>query len=300
MAEFQDPCALSEDLAALAYKNYGETSERRESLMKEMRERIQALPEEMDRLKDLSDKNLIRFLRCRKFDIDRAVKLAVDAKRFYIENANILKGLDGKETVMFDGEHENVFQVYRNVDTSGKVVVVLRPSRFIQAIHSDRGAKILSEDPDAMLRLLVWQFHNLCQDPHVQVGGLVMLNSFEDCSFFDSFSFVNVMTVPQRGILIKHLQICGIRMKGVYIFREPSIISALFFLLKQFMSQKLRDRVSFCGSDYSAVSSVVAGNLKGLPELFGGSVDDSKARPENSLKSFGAVDRSGEGYVWDP
>ena len=115
--------------------------------MKEMRERIQALPEEMDRLKDLSDKNLIRFLRCRKFDIDRAVKLAVDAKRFYIENANILKGLDGKETVMFDGEHENVFQVYRNVDTSGKVVVVLRPSRFIQAIHSDRGGKDSKRGP---------------------------------------------------------------------------------------------------------------------------------------------------------
>ena len=172
MAQFHDPCALSEDLAELAYKNYGETKEKRVSLLREMRERIQALPEK-DRLKDLSDKNLIRFLRCRKFDIERAVKLACDAKRFYTKNADILKDLDGKETVMFDGEHNNVFQVYRNVDKDGKVVIILHPSRFIQAVQSKQGSTIIKKDPSAVLRHLVWQFHNLCQDPHVQVGGLI-------------------------------------------------------------------------------------------------------------------------------
>ena len=262
-----------------------------------MRERIQALPEK-DRLKDLSDKNLIRFLRCRKFDIERAVKLACDAKRFYTKNADILKDLDGKETVMFDGEHNNVFQVYRNVDKDGKVVIILHPSRFIQAVQSKQGSTIIKKDPSAVLRHLVWQFHNLCQDPHVQVGGLIMLNSFADCSFFESFSFVNVMTVPQRGILIKHLNICGIRMKGVYIFREPTIITALYYVLKAFMSEKLRKRVRFCGSDFGAVRLAVAGDLMGLPREFGGSVDDSEYREENSLKSFGAVDRSGEGFKW--
>ena len=299
MAVFQDPCALNNELAAIAERNYGETTERRVSLLKEMRDRIQALPEEKDKLKDLSDENLIRFLRCRKFDLDRAVKLAVDAKHFYDKNAEVLKNLDGKESIMFDGELDNFFQVYRNVDEGGKVVAVVRSSRLVKVFQTELGAKILRENPNAMLRFLVWLFHNLCRDPHVQVGGLVMLNSFSECSFYESMSFANVMTVPQRGILIKHLNICGIRMKGMLIFEEPSIISALFFILKQFMSEKLKKRVQFCGSQYGAIRKVIEGDLVGLPVLFGGQLDDSMPVDENSRKSFGAVNRS-EDYQWDP
>lgn len=297
MASFEDPCALTTELAELAFTNYGETTENRKKLLDQLKTRLEALPEE-DRLHDLSDQNLIRFLRCRKFDLERTVKMATDAKHFYDKNAEVLGGLNGKESIMFDNNYDNFFQIYRNVDSTGKVVAVLRPSRLIAAASTDIGVKVLGESPNALLRILIWLFHNLSLDPSVQVGGLVMLTSFNECSFFDCVSFVNIMTVSHRAILIQHLQICGIKMKGMRIFEEPQIASALFFVLKQFMTEKLRDRISFCGYEYGKVKEVVEGDLVGLPLLFGGSFDDTKATPSNSRGSWGAVDKSSSSYVF--
>ena len=62
------------------------------------------------------------------------------------------------------------------------------------------------------------------------------LTVLADCSFFEPFSFVNV-DCALCEYFIKHLNICGIRMKGVYIFREPTIITALYYVLKAFMSE---------------------------------------------------------------
>ena len=79
-----DPCRLNPELAALAEKNYGEADTKRREYLDKMRKILEAKPTK-DRLNDLSDQNLIRFLRCRKFDVDRAVEMAVKAKHFCIK-----------------------------------------------------------------------------------------------------------------------------------------------------------------------------------------------------------------------
>lgn len=285
MAAF-DPCRLSPDLAALAEKNFGETDEKRRLFLEEMRTILESKSEE-DRLKDLSDRNLVRFLRCRKFDVTRAVKMAVDAKRFYNKHADLLKGVNGKEgDDIFNEENESFWQIYRDVDDAGRVIIVLRPSRMVS---NERGMEKMGEGPATMVRFLVHLFHHICHDPHVQVGGLILLNSFSDCNFFQSLGFANTMTMDQRKIFIQHMQLCGIRIKGMYIFEEPMIISSIFFIVKQFLSEKVRNRVSFCGAEYGIVDEVVEGSIEKLPLLFGGKKDDSRSDPKCSRASIGAV-----------
>lgn len=286
MVEFEDPCKLSPALAALAERNYGETDEKRRLYLEEMRTILSSKPKE-DRLTDLSDKNLIRFLRCRKFDVARAVQMAIDAKHFYDKHFDLLKGVKGKETdEVFNEETESFWQIYRDVDEAGRVIIVLRPFRMLS---NEEAVEKMRAGPATMLRFMIHLFHHICQDSHVQVGGLLLFNSFAECTFFQCLSFANIMTMEHRKIFIKHLQLCGIRIKGMYIFEEPMVITSIFFIVKQFLSEKIRNRMNFCGADYSVVNEVVEGPIEKLPVLFGGSKDDSQSDPACSRRSIGAV-----------
>ena len=286
MSGYEDACKLSPELAALAEKNYGETDTKRREYLAKMRSILEAKPSE-DRLKDLSDKNLIRFLRCRKFDVDRAVEMAVKAKHFYVKHADLLKGLNGKEIDdIFSDENESFWQIYRDVDKAGRAIIVLRPFRLLSNIKS---MEMVSAESNTMLRFLIFLFHHVVMDPQVQVGGLIFLNSFRECTFWQCINFANIMTIEQRKIFIQHLQLCGIRIKGMYIFEEPMVITTVFFIVKQFMSEKIRNRINFCGAEYSVINEVVEGPIDSLPLLFAGQKDDSRSDDACSRRSVGAV-----------
>jgi hypothetical protein len=296
MSEFgngADPCSLPTHLAELAFKNFGETDEKRREYLIEMRKQLGAAPE-TDRLKDLSDSNLIRFLRCRKFDVNRAVEMAIKAKHFYNQHEELFKGMNGEESLdLISEETENFFQVYRNVDAEKRVVIVFRPVRILRTLRSDFGDKW----PNGFLRWICYLFHHLVQDPQVQVCGVMMLASFAELSFWECVQFSNVLSITERKIMMTHMQVAGIRIKGMHIFEEPALLTALFFIIKGFLSEKIAARMALHGDDYSIVQRDIAG-YEGLPVLFGGKLDDSKAVKENSRQSFGAV--YNPGFQWDP
>ena len=81
-----DPLNLPDFLAKIALEDFGETPETRAAALVELRKRIAELPDEKDRLEDVTDGNLIRFIRGRKYDMDRALETTVEMRRFKNEN----------------------------------------------------------------------------------------------------------------------------------------------------------------------------------------------------------------------
>lgn len=73
MSSFEDPTLLPSELASVALELYGETTELRKESLLELRDRIKELPLS-DQLDDTSDKSLIRFLRFRKYDLEKSLQ----------------------------------------------------------------------------------------------------------------------------------------------------------------------------------------------------------------------------------
>lgn len=171
-------CELPSHLIEIARDELGEIDvDYRNEKLKELRQAIKNLTEE-DRIKDLADANLIRFLRTNKFNVDEAIQSTIKYKKFYNSYGDILSNLKGEEFT----EMSNFFQILPNKDEKGRVIVLLRPKLAVQNMSNEK----LALNPRILLRFNVWLFERLSRDVHVQVAGLVILNTFKDVTFMES------------------------------------------------------------------------------------------------------------------
>ena len=106
-----DPLVLTEELANHAYKSYSETEQLRQESLQSLRQKIQQLPNPSDQLKDVSDINLIRFLRSKKFRLEKALKSTIDYQRFLDQHAADLKDITAEEISHF----HDVFTISRTI-----------------------------------------------------------------------------------------------------------------------------------------------------------------------------------------
>jgi len=262
-----DPLDLPPHLAAEAFAQYQETAESRRKALDDLRRGILELPEE-DRLNDLSDLNLIRFIRCRKYDISRALATTVKLKRFYTKHATLLRGLDGAAFTVVD--QFQALRIKKGLDKqSGKTILMVRPARIMPGMTSE----FLKANPNAILRMNIWVMDRLSRDQDVQVNGLAALMTCSGMGFFDMISFANIMTIEDRKIMFGHMSALGIRMKGMYIFEAPVVLKGIFALIRPFLSAKLSARVNMLGNNYADVIPPLIGDagFRQLPSVYGGS-----------------------------
>lgn len=94
MSGASNPLDLPPHLAVRAKEEIGEESSSfRQDKIVDLRDRIINLLPEKDRLSDTSDVNLVRFLRSRKYDLDKALEGTVKLKQFYDRYEKILTHL---------------------------------------------------------------------------------------------------------------------------------------------------------------------------------------------------------------
>ena len=77
-----DPLELPEYLKKMALEDFGETTETRRTALIELRKRISELSDEKDRMVNITDANLVRYIRGRKYDLDKALETTVERQRF--------------------------------------------------------------------------------------------------------------------------------------------------------------------------------------------------------------------------
>lgn len=260
-----DPLQLSPELAALAQEQLGETNEVRAAALVELRQKISELPNQSDRIEDVSDKNLIRFLRSRKFDVDRALKQTVEYRHFYAKYAEELKDMKKEEFLMFG----KFLTVLKEHDKEGRVVIVMHPKAAISIFTKE----FILENPYAMIRFNIWMFDRLSFDPEVQVCGLVIINTFSKLTMWDQMTMSGMAPMSHQTDTFKFFQILGFRFGGAYIFEQPFIFNIIWAIASPFMSEKIRSRFNLCGSDYNRLANVVT-DVTLLPTFLGGSVEN--------------------------
>lgn len=179
--------ALPPNLAEVARRELNETPAARTECLFQLRQRLQLskhyseeqnIVEEDDGTKEEAvdasipdDRFLLRFLRSKKFNVQRSYAMYKNYRLFFRDHPEIAAGLNPKAVRhVWD---EGVLGGLKQRDLRGRSVIVTFPGRWDPASHA-------LED---VLRALVLQLEYMIMSEETQVKGFVLLADFTDFSF---------------------------------------------------------------------------------------------------------------------
>jgi len=247
----------------------GETSDRRTSTLAELRLRFEQCtkisPEDKATyFPDTSDASLIRFLRGKKFRVDKALATITNLVEFRKEHPEWCCSPDSANEY---SAFNSFFSVLPIQADAKQLIVTVRPALAIKILGD---ANYRKDHPHAMIRFNLWMLEALSYNLIVQVYGFVVINSFGGFTFMDNLNLANVAPVNERLAMFKYIsQSCPFRVQGIYILHQPAYVTWLWGVISIFLSSKLTSRLHFCGDDYGKLR-LVKKDASTLPSFFGG------------------------------
>lgn len=238
-------------------------------LIQKAREELQEKPEwrlrDVQALRDMiwkdypnlrtrvDDAFLLRFLRARKFDYDRALQLLVNyysCRKGWPELFTDLRPSAVKPVL-----DSGFLTVLPHSDKEGRRVVCIRPGRW-----NPRDYPITEN-----VRAMYLSLEKLIESEETQVNGIVILADYggvglSQASHFGPFIAKKVIGILQDGF--------PIRIKAVNVINEPRIFKGIFAILRPFLKEKIVKRFFLHGSDLSSLHSNVPKAI--LPDEYGG------------------------------
>ena len=199
------------------------------------------------------DKFLLRFLRARKFDEDRALRLYVN---YYLYRHKYREILDGVTPQSLD-----------HIVQSGVFGVLPRPlkngSRCL-CLYSKRWEANAMPAHDCY-RLFMLILEKLIDDEEAQVHGISMLDNAEGASMQLLYRFVRSDTW-KLGVELQDA--FPARFKGLHFIHQPWYVSLVTTVVKPFLKQKHKDRFHTHGDNVDSLFQYVEPET--LPADFGG------------------------------
>ena len=169
--------SLPPELAATAQRELNETPSTRRDSLKEMRRKIseagldkstvtaERVSEHVQGQPD--DAFLLRFLRCKKFNVNRSFSVYEAYHRFRRDNTKLLADSQDPQAVRHIWE-AGVIGGLKSRDKKGRSVMVGFPGRWDPSVHS-------LED---VLRALLFQLEHLVESEETQINGIVLIADF--------------------------------------------------------------------------------------------------------------------------
>ncbi|KAL5479980.1 hypothetical protein EMCRGX_G023591 [Ephydatia muelleri] len=211
-------------------------------------------------------KFLLRFLRAKKFDVDRARALYSNYYTFRAKHADILGTLEPRA---LDHVYRcGIVSLLEHKDKTGCAVMCFKPSLWPMDQYP------LTD----LVRGLLMLLERLIEDEENQVHGLRFVYNFDGVSLYQMFTVAR-SDLARNGIMVELFQEAfpG-RFKGLHFINQPWYISIPLSLLLPFFKEKFRERIRLHGVDYASLSQYI--DLQYVPSDFGGE------GPPSSCKSI--------------
>ncbi|XP_077473579.1 alpha-tocopherol transfer protein-like isoform X4 [Stigmatopora argus] len=220
-------CTLSPELVAKAREELQEKPEWRLRDAQALRDMI--LKEQPDLQTRLDDAFLLRFLRARKFDYDRALRLLLNYHAGRTAWPEVFRGL--RPSAVKHVLDAGFLTVLPRPDPDGRYILCLRPGRW-KAEHYPFVDNV---------RAVYLTLEKLVQAEATQVNGVVVLADYSGVGVSQAsdpgpFLAKKVVAVLQDGF--------PVRIKAVHVVNEPRIFKGIFALIKPFLKEKMAQRVS--------------------------------------------------------
>ncbi|KAK3922438.1 Alpha-tocopherol transfer protein-like, partial [Frankliniella fusca] len=209
--------------------------------------------EEPDLRARCDDAFLIRFLRARKFNVAKAHKTV---QRYYqmkrkhpnLCRASSVERLGGIMAAELHG-------VLQGRDQAGCRVLAVKIDNYDGSLHT----------VDDFFRLNVIALEQMVRDPETQVSGInviVDLGGFgiQHTSFLAPYYVKNTTEVIQESF--------PLRFKGFHVVNQPFYFGALFAIIKPFLKEKMKRRVTLYGTRFADLQKTIPASM--LPAQYGG------------------------------
>ncbi|XP_077992747.1 alpha-tocopherol transfer protein-like [Glandiceps talaboti] len=252
---------LSAKTAEKAKQELNEDPETRDQKIDELREKFRKEKPEVKLPPD--DAFLVRFLRNKKFDVDRAFKMLLhyyDVRRKYKEifvkyQPSFYKHIYDLEMVTICPGH----------DDEGRTVVLFRIGRIDLNQYS----------LDAFLTAVLMMFDKLLEDEEIQVHGIASVGDYE----YLTLKLITKLTPDAKKHTDLIMNSLPLRMKAFHYIRQPEIFETMMAIFKPLLNEKLLSRMHLHGKDFGTLHNHVPSSM--LPTDFGGQLTDN-----NSAKEF--------------
>jgi len=210
------------------------------------------------------DDFLLRFLRVKKFNNERAASILLN----YINRKSIIP------------------EIFERIENPQKVSEIV-DTKYITALpgHAKNGSAVLLVRPafgcdkpniyDIFAGIFM-SMEKLIDKEENQINGITMI---------EDLSYVNMHLVNQMGPLIAKKLVSivqdtlPIRLKNVCFLNEWQIFDLIFAIIKPFLSEKIRKRIILIGNDFEKLHVVV--DPVYLPSTYGGKVDENDLNHES-------------------
>ncbi|XP_055978090.1 alpha-tocopherol transfer protein-like isoform X1 [Sorex fumeus] len=248
-------CSLSEELVARAREELQEKPEWRLRDAQALRDMV--CKEHPHLGTALDDAFLLRFLRARKFDYDRALQLLLNyhgCRRSWPEVFADLRP-SALRHVLASG----FLTVLPHADPRGCPVLCLRPDRWVPSSYP------ITEN----IRAIYLTLEKLIQSEETQVNGIVILADYKGVSLSKASHFGPFIAKKVIGILQDGFPI---RIKAVHVVNEPRIFKGIFAIIKPFLKEKIANRFFLHGSDLSSLHASLPRSI--LPDEYGGTAGE--------------------------
>lgn len=256
--------SISGETLEKARKELNEDPETREEAVAELRAKIEEVEGSHEfegvTFARKDGKFLLRFLRAKKFDVERATRLYCNYYLYRHQHAELFTDFHPRAL-----EHtlkSGVLGMTKLRRKDGAAVIQVYPSRW---------------DPEVIpfddyFRTVLLLLHKLIEDEENQIHGVSILNNLEGIPFYTVFKLSQTRYV-QKGMFIRLLQDAfPCRFKGIHLVNQPWYISLVLTIARPFMKQKLKDRIFIHGSDYATLFDHF--DTEHLPRSLGGSAEE--------------------------
>ncbi|KAJ8016973.1 hypothetical protein DPEC_G00012950 [Dallia pectoralis] len=244
-------CTLTPELVTKALEELQEKPEWRLRDVQALRDMV--LKEQPNLRTRLDDAFLLRFLRARKFDYDRAMQLLLNyhsSRRVWPEVFQDLKPSTVKHVLDL-----GFLTVLPHPDPDGRYILCLRPGKW----------KANDYPFEDNIRAIYLTLEKLIQPEETQVNGIVILADYTGVGFSQAsnpgpFLAKKVVSILQDSF--------PIRIKAVNIVNEPRIFKGIFAIIKPFLKEKMAERYILHGSDMLSLQRHIPQSV--LPAEYGG------------------------------
>lgn len=244
-------CTLTPELVAKAREELQEKPEWRLRDVQALRDMI--LKDHPNLRTRLDDAFLLRFLRARKFDYDRALQLLLNyhaSRRAWPEVFQDLKPSTVRHVLDL-----GFLTVLPRPDPHGRYILCLRPGKW-----KPNDYPFVDN-----IRAIYLTLEKLIQPEETQVNGVVILVDYAGVGLSQASNPGPLLAKKVVGILQDGFPI---RIKAVNIINEPRIFKGIFAIIKPFLKEKMAERFVLHGSDLASLHRVIPQSV--LPEEYGG------------------------------
>ncbi|XP_033104263.1 alpha-tocopherol transfer protein-like [Anneissia japonica] len=226
---------LGRELAAKAEKELGETPRVREAALAKIKSRMK---ERSDINFRRDDRFILRFLRAKKFEVDRSFKTLVKYYELKEKHPDFFKDYKPSSIahVLDDG-----FPVVLDLpDNDGRPILALKVSKWNASEYN-----IID-----IAKAVFMAMEMLIESEKNQINGVVLLADLEGIGLSHAMQLTPGFARKVTAIF----QNCvPVRLQGIHFVNEPLVFSGVYHILKPFMQDKIRKRVQVHGRTYSSL-----------------------------------------------